>query len=183
MDLGLKDKVAIVGGASMGIGYGIARALAAEGARVAVTARREPALDRAAQAIARETGAEVLPVQADCRRAVHCVGQPHPMPVHHGRLLHPIHEPYPQFLAAPQSQGRARNHTVIAPDAWLGRSFGDCSALHRADAQGAKSVRCCFQGRLCPRRQLQAGQKEVDPGDDLAPRGRHVRLFVHWPCS
>jgi 3-oxoacyl-[acyl-carrier protein] reductase len=72
MDLGLKDKVAIVGGASMGIGYGIARTLAAEGARVAVTARREPALARAAAAIARETGAEVLPVQADCRRAEDC---------------------------------------------------------------------------------------------------------------
>ena len=42
MDLELKGKVAIVGGASMGIGYGIARTLAAEGARVAITARREP---------------------------------------------------------------------------------------------------------------------------------------------
>jgi len=72
MDLELKDKVAIVGGASMGIGYGIARTLAAEGARVAVTARREPALARAAEAIARETGVEVLPVQADCRRAEDC---------------------------------------------------------------------------------------------------------------
>src|SRR5258708_14358228 len=72
MDLGLKAKVAIVGGASMGIGYGIARTLAAEGARVAITARREPALARAAEAIARETGAEVLPVQADGRRAEDC---------------------------------------------------------------------------------------------------------------
>ena len=45
----LKDKVAIVGGASMGIGYGIARTLAAEGARVAITARREPALAQAAR--------------------------------------------------------------------------------------------------------------------------------------
>src|SRR5260370_21045625 len=72
MDLGLKDKVAIVGGASMGIGYGIARTLAAEGARVAITARREPALARAAEAIARETGAAVLPVQADGRRAEDC---------------------------------------------------------------------------------------------------------------
>jgi 3-oxoacyl-[acyl-carrier protein] reductase len=72
MDLGLKDKVAIVGGASMGIGYGIARTLAAEGTRVAVTARRETGLIRAAEAIAHATGAEVLPVQADCRRAEDC---------------------------------------------------------------------------------------------------------------
>jgi len=72
MDLGLKHKIAIVGGASMGIGYGIARVLAAEGVRVAVTARRDPDLTRAAETIARDTGAEVLPVQADCRRAEDC---------------------------------------------------------------------------------------------------------------
>ena len=48
MDLKLKGKVAIVGGASMGIGHGIARTLAAEGAKVAITARREPALREAA---------------------------------------------------------------------------------------------------------------------------------------
>jgi len=48
MDLGLRGKVAIVGGASMGIGYGIARELAAEGARVAITARRDPGLSEAA---------------------------------------------------------------------------------------------------------------------------------------
>ena len=72
MDLDLKHKIAIVGGASMGIGYGIARVLAAEGVRVALTARREPGLKQAAETIARETGAEVLPVQADCRRAEDC---------------------------------------------------------------------------------------------------------------
>ena len=37
MDLGLKGKVAIVGGASIGIGYGIARALALEDARIVMT--------------------------------------------------------------------------------------------------------------------------------------------------
>jgi 3-oxoacyl-[acyl-carrier protein] reductase len=72
MDLGLKNKIAIVGGASMGIGYGIARALAHEGALVAMTARRDAGLTRAAATIARETATEVLPVQADCRRAEDC---------------------------------------------------------------------------------------------------------------
>jgi 3-oxoacyl-[acyl-carrier protein] reductase len=72
MDLGLTGKVAIVGGASMGIGYGIARQLALEGARVVITARREPGLSKAAETLRSETGAEILPVQADCRRAEDC---------------------------------------------------------------------------------------------------------------
>jgi 3-oxoacyl-[acyl-carrier protein] reductase len=72
MDLGLKGRIAIVGGASMGIGYGIARTLAGEGARVVMTARREPGLNEAATTLRRETGAEVLPIAADCRRAEDC---------------------------------------------------------------------------------------------------------------
>jgi 3-oxoacyl-[acyl-carrier protein] reductase len=72
MDLGLAGKVAIVGGASMGIGYAIARTLAQEGARVVITARREPGLGKAADTIRRETGAEVVPMAADCRRAEDC---------------------------------------------------------------------------------------------------------------
>ena len=39
MDLFLKDRIAIVGGASQGIGYGIARTLGGEGARLAIMAR------------------------------------------------------------------------------------------------------------------------------------------------
>lgn len=72
MDLGLKGKVAIVGGASMGIGYGIARALALEGARIVITARREPNLSEAAQKLSAETRAEIIPIVADSRRAVDC---------------------------------------------------------------------------------------------------------------
>jgi len=72
MDLKLGAKVAIVGGASMGIGYGIARALAAEGVSLAITARRDPGLSQAAARIHDETGAEVVPILADCRRAEDC---------------------------------------------------------------------------------------------------------------
>jgi 3-oxoacyl-[acyl-carrier protein] reductase len=74
MDLGLKGKVAIVGGASMGIGLGIARALALEGARIIITARREPKLSEAAQKLRAETGAEIIAIAADCRRLADCVG-------------------------------------------------------------------------------------------------------------
>lgn len=69
MDLRLRDRVAIVGGASQGIGYGIAWRLATEGARVAILARREPALGKAAEAIRAETGAAVLAVPADIQKA------------------------------------------------------------------------------------------------------------------
>src|SRR5262245_7790012 len=72
MDLDLTGKVAIVGGASMGIGYGIARQLGAEGAKLVITARRDPGLAEAAGKIRAETRAEVLAVLADCRRAEDC---------------------------------------------------------------------------------------------------------------
>ena len=72
MDLALTDKTALVGGASMGIGYGIARTLAEEGARVVITARREAGLLPQAAEIRHETGAQVIPLQADCRRAEDC---------------------------------------------------------------------------------------------------------------
>jgi len=73
MNLDLEGKAAIVGGASQGIGYGIARALAQEGVAVAITARRQADLEAAAARLRSETGANVLPIQADCRRAEDCV--------------------------------------------------------------------------------------------------------------
>ncbi|HEY7590432.1 MAG TPA: SDR family oxidoreductase [Candidatus Limnocylindrales bacterium] len=57
MDLGLKDKRILVGGASRGLGAAIATALAAEGARLAVAARDSDALTE----IARQTSALRIP--------------------------------------------------------------------------------------------------------------------------
>jgi 3-oxoacyl-[acyl-carrier protein] reductase len=47
IDLGLQEKVAIVTGASRGVGRAIARALAAEGCRLSIVARGRKALDEA----------------------------------------------------------------------------------------------------------------------------------------
>ena len=67
MDLGLKGKVAIVGGGSMGIGFGIANRLANEGADLVIFARRIAKLEKAAQDISTQYGVRVIPVAADIR--------------------------------------------------------------------------------------------------------------------
>ena len=72
MDLGLKGRVAAVAAASRGLGRASARALAAEGASVAICGRDEGRLRATADEIARETGARVLPVVADVGVAEQC---------------------------------------------------------------------------------------------------------------
>lgn len=65
MDLGLKDKVAVVTGSSRGLGRAIALELAHEGAKLVICARNEERLRQAATDIRQATGAEVFAVVAD----------------------------------------------------------------------------------------------------------------------
>ena len=70
MDLGLKDRVAIVTGSSRGLGLASAKSLAAEGCRVCLCARGEAGLREAEKAVsdAAGDGASVLAVTADVSR-------------------------------------------------------------------------------------------------------------------
>lgn len=70
MDLQLKDKVAIVGGGSDGLGYAIADRLLAEGAFVTIFARRAEKVAAAAARLAAQHGAQrVLGLAGDCAEA------------------------------------------------------------------------------------------------------------------
>jgi len=65
MDLQLEDKTALVTGASAGIGRSIAMALAAEGVRVAISARRVGLLQEVADAIVARGGAAPVVIESD----------------------------------------------------------------------------------------------------------------------
>jgi 3-oxoacyl-[acyl-carrier protein] reductase len=68
MDLGLKGKVAMVGGASRGLGYAVAEALAREGALVSISSTTPATIEDAAKRIS-ATGAQVFAMPVDVRNA------------------------------------------------------------------------------------------------------------------
>jgi 3-oxoacyl-[acyl-carrier protein] reductase len=69
MDLGLSGKVALVAGGSSGLGFAVARELAAEGAHVAIGARDRDRLDRAASALKEVARGQVLATSVDMNDA------------------------------------------------------------------------------------------------------------------
>ncbi len=60
MDLGLKGKVALVAASSKGLGYGVAKAMAEDGAKVSMCSRTAEDIQAAAAELTEETGAETL---------------------------------------------------------------------------------------------------------------------------
>ncbi len=69
MDLGIAGKVALVGGASKGLGYAAAERLAQEGVKVAMCARNRDALEKSAAELARSSKGEVIALPADLSKA------------------------------------------------------------------------------------------------------------------
>ncbi len=65
MDLGIRNRCAIVTGGGSGIGYETARQFLEEGVRVAICGRNEGKLNIARDALANATGGEIHAVQAD----------------------------------------------------------------------------------------------------------------------
>jgi 3-oxoacyl-[acyl-carrier protein] reductase len=65
MDLGIKGRRAIVTGGTSGIGFATAKLFLEEGVRVLITGRNADKLNRAREALAKQTGGEVFAVQAD----------------------------------------------------------------------------------------------------------------------
>jgi len=65
MDLDLVGKIALVTGASRGLGFAIARTLAFEGAELVINSRGKKALNDASKVIAQETGKRIIPVAGD----------------------------------------------------------------------------------------------------------------------
>lgn len=60
MDLSLKDKVIMVAGSSQGLGYGIAEALAADGAKLSIASRNETNIKATAEKLADTYSCETL---------------------------------------------------------------------------------------------------------------------------
>jgi 3-oxoacyl-[acyl-carrier protein] reductase len=69
VDLHLNGKVAMISGASRGLGYAVARVLAAEGCRVSISSSNAEAIRAAGEQIERDTRGAVLAVPADVRSA------------------------------------------------------------------------------------------------------------------
>ena len=65
MDLGLKDKRALVASSSRGLGYAVARGLAREGCQVVINSRSEEHVRQAAESLRKETSARISGIAGD----------------------------------------------------------------------------------------------------------------------
>ncbi|MED3660864.1 SDR family oxidoreductase [Ureibacillus sp. FSL K6-8385] len=86
MDLGLENKVAVITGASKGIGLHTALQLVKEGAKVAICARKPEGLKEAKEWIKGQTGKEVFTIAADVTKEEDCRRLIEETVAHYGKL-------------------------------------------------------------------------------------------------
>jgi NAD(P)-dependent dehydrogenase (short-subunit alcohol dehydrogenase family) len=106
MDLELKDKVAVITGASTGIGLAVALTLGREGSQVVLCARNEARLTDAANAVASTSGVTALPVVCDVTQSADI-----------GRLAKIVEERFGGADILISNAGEGTNETILgAPD-------------------------------------------------------------------
>nr|BBH96023.1 short-chain dehydrogenase [Thermogemmatispora argillosa] len=101
MDLGLEGKIAIVTGASRGVGKAIARALGAEGCRLAIIARGRKALEETAEEL-HSAGIDVMTIAADLM-----------VPQNIERIVQEVMERYGRIDILVHNAGGARGQTIF----------------------------------------------------------------------
>lgn len=139
MDLGLKDKVAIVTGASKGIGLFSALELAKEGAKIAICARNEEHLQQAKAFIKDQVGVDILTISADMAKEEDCARVIEETVAHYGKL---------NILVNNAGTSSANSFEDVGTELWKAdldlKLFGsiNCSkyALPHLKAQGGGSI-------------------------------------------
>lgn len=109
MDLGLKDKVALITGGSKGIGLATATVLAQEGAKVAICARGNVHLQKAKEEIFAKTGQKILTIVCDVTKEEDCERAVEETVRHYGRI---------DILVNNAGTSFAKSFLEVAPEDW-----------------------------------------------------------------
>ncbi|HEY7901055.1 MAG TPA: SDR family oxidoreductase [Caulobacteraceae bacterium] len=131
MDLGIAGRKAIVCGASAGLGYGAAHALAGEGVKLVIAARGRDRLLAAAQRIGDDTGADVTAVACDVTTEA-------------GRTALLEAEPAPDILINNAGGPPAGNFRDFDRDAWI-------AAVDANMLAAIFLIRACLDGMIARR--------------------------------
>ena len=132
------DQVVVVTGASSGVGRAIVRALGAKGAKVALLARTEEALENAAKEI-REAGGEALVLPTDVSSDVEVENAARAVIVRWGRIDTWINDAMVSVFS-PVHEMKAEEYRRVTEVNYLGTVFGSLTALKIMRVQGFGTI-------------------------------------------
>ncbi len=132
------DQVVVVTGASSGVGRAIVRALGAKGAKVALLARTEVALENAAKEI-REAGGEALVLPTDVSSDVEIENAARAVIVRWGRIDTWINDAMVSVFS-PVHEMKAEEYRRVTEVNYLGTVFGSLTALKIMRVQGFGTI-------------------------------------------